>query len=217
MPELLVPYLAVIAVLTITPGPDMLLVLRNGIHGGAQAAWVTGLGCCLGIAIHALLAVLGLSAILAASAEAFTVVKVAGAAYLVFIGVQAVVGSFRRERSSAGAYAVPARGAYGASSVRVGEPFFRQGLLSNLLNPKIALLFLTLLPQFVADGEARVATTALLAAIFLVVAVLWWRAFSLAVGPLGRFLSRPRVVAWFDRGTGCLLVALGVRVALERR
>ena len=68
-----------------------------------------------------------------------------------------------------------------------------------------------------ADGEPRVATTAVLAAIFLAGAVLWWRAFSLAVAPLGRFLSRPRVIAWFDRGTGALLIGLGLRVALERR
>jgi threonine/homoserine/homoserine lactone efflux protein len=207
VPELLIPYLAVIAVLTITPGPDMLLVLRNGIRDGTAAAWATGLGCCTGIAVHATLAVLGLSAILAASSQAFTTVRLAGAAYLVVLGVQAIAGSFRgREPDLAGAGGPPeARSAY------------RQGLVTNLLNPKIALLFLTLLPQFVADGEPRVATTAVLAAIFLVAAIAWWRAFSLAVGPLGRFLSRPRVVAWFDRATGTLLVGLGVRVALERR
>lgn len=204
MPDLLLPYLAVIAVLTITPGPDMLLVLRNGIRDGSEAAWATGLGCCAGIAVHATLAVLGLSAILAASSEAFTVVKVAGAVYLVFLGVQAIRSSFEVRRG------LP------AGAERTGSAF-RQGLVSNLLNPKVALLFLTLLPQFVGSGEPRVATTAALAAIFLAIAVLWWRAFSLAIGPLGRFLSRPAVVAWFDRGTGALLVALGVRVALERR
>ena len=204
MPDLLLPYLAVIAVLTITPGPDMLLVLRNGIRDGSEAAWATGLGCCAGIAVHATLAVLGLSAILAASSEAFTVVKVAGAVYLVFLGVQAIRSSFEVRRS------------LGRGAERTGSAF-RQGLVSNLLNPKVALLFLTLLPQFVGSGEPRVATTAALAAIFLAIAVLWWRAFSLAIGPLGGFLSRPAVVAWFDRGTGALLVALGLRVALERR
>lgn len=211
MPELLLPYLAVIAVLTITPGPDMLLVLRNGVRDGSRAAWVTGLGCTLGIAIHAMLAVLGLSAIVAASAEAFTVLKIAGAVYLVFLGAQAIAASFRRGEAPGPGERAPGAGAAAA------RPAFVQGLISNLLNPKIALLFLTLLPQFVADGEPRVATTALLAAIFLAVAVLWWRAFSLAIGPLGRFLSRPRVVAWFDRGSGGLLVALGVRVAIEPR
>ncbi|HEX8649077.1 MAG TPA: LysE family translocator [Thermoleophilaceae bacterium] len=209
MPELLAPYLAVIAVLTITPGPDMLLVLRNGIRDGSRAAWVTGLGCAAGIAIHAVLAVLGLSAIVAASAEAFTALKIAGAVYLVLLGLQEIAASLRRGQAPGLAERGPPAPA--------GRSAFVQGLVSNLLNPKIALLFLTLLPQFVADGEPRVATTALLAAIFLAVAVLWWRAFSLAIGPLGRFLSRPRVVAWFDRGTGGLLVALGVRVALEPR
>jgi threonine/homoserine/homoserine lactone efflux protein len=202
MPDLLLPYLGVIAVLTITPGPDMLLVLRNGVRGGTRAAWLTGLGCCTGIAIHATLAVLGLSAILAASSEAFTVVKIAGAAYLVWLGVGALVRPGELTEPDA--------------AQRRGSAY-RQGLFTNLLNPKIALLFLTLLPQFVADGEPRVATTAVLAAIFLAGAVLWWRAFSLLVGPLGRFLSRPRVVAWFERGTGALLVAIGVRVAFERR
>jgi threonine/homoserine/homoserine lactone efflux protein len=207
MPDLLLPYLAVIAVLTITPGPDMLLVLRNGIRDGAAAAWATGLGCCTGIAVHATLAVAGLSAILAASSEAFTVVKLAGAAYLVFLGAQALWGTFRGrgELGEVERRPAPAGSAY------------RQGLFTNLLNPKIALLFLTLLPQFVADGEPRVGTTAMLAAIFLVGAVVWWRVFSLAVGPLGRLLSRPRVVAWFERMTGAVLVGLGVRVALERR
>jgi threonine/homoserine/homoserine lactone efflux protein len=208
MPDLLLPYLAVIAVLTITPGPDMLLALRNGIRGGREAAWATGLGCCVGIAVHAVLAVLGLSAILAASSEAFTVVKIAGAVYLVFLGSQALVSSFRRREGGLAAR---------AEAAPVTGSAFRQGLVTNLLNPKMALLFLTLLPQFVADGEPRVATTAILAAVFLADAVIWWRAFSLAIGPLGRFLSRPRVVAWFDRGTGALLVGIGVRVALERR
>ena len=211
MPDLLLPYLGVIAVLTITPGPDMLLVLRNGARGGSAAAWATGLGCCTGIAVHAALAVLGLSAILAASSEAFTAVRLAGAAYLVFLGAQALLGS-RRPLAAQGT--APAEE---PPLARVGGSPYRQGLISNLLNPKIALLFLTLLPQFVADGEPRVATTALLAAIFLATAVLWWRAFSLAIRPLGRFLSRPRTVAWFERGTGALLILIGVRVALERR
>lgn len=202
VPDLLLPYLGVIVVLTITPGPDMLLVLRNGIRGGAGAAWATGLGCCTGIAVHATLAVLGLSAILAASDEAFTTVKVAGAAYLVWLGLNALIRP---------------GGLVESDPTELRGSAYRQGLLTNLLNPKIALLFLTLLPQFVADGEPRVATTAVLAAIFLAGAVLWWRAFSLAVGPLGRFLSRPRVVSRFERGAGALLVAIGVRVALERR
>jgi threonine/homoserine/homoserine lactone efflux protein len=94
---------------------------------------------------------------------------------------------------------------------------FRQGLVTNLLNPKIALLFLTLLPQFVADGEPRLRTTATLAAVFLGVAVLWWRTFSLAIGPISRVLRGPRSRRALDTLAGSALVAVGLSVALTDR
>jgi threonine/homoserine/homoserine lactone efflux protein len=203
VPSLLVPFLLAVAVLTITPGPDMVLVLRNGALGGTGAAWHTGLGCCTGIAVHAGAAVLGLSALLAASATAFTVVKLVGAAYLVWLGLTALRHSRRPGEPSHGP-PVPSGGHY------------RQGLLTNLTNPKIALLFLTLLPQIIAADEPRVATSAVLAGVFLVIAVLWWRVFSLAIGGLGGLLSRPRVRTALDGLTGVVLIGLGVRVAFER-
>jgi threonine/homoserine/homoserine lactone efflux protein len=184
----------------------MVLVLRNGASGGTRGAWRTGLGCCTGIAAHACAAVLGLSALLAASAAAFTVIKLAGAAYLVWLGVSALWHSRRTPRPEAPEVREP--------ETRVGG-YYRQGLLTNLLNPKIALLFLTLLPQFVAAGEPRVRTTAELAVIFLLIAVLWWRLFSLAVGRLGAVMSRPGVRRGLDRVTGVVLIGLGLRVALE--
>ncbi|MFB9905899.1 LysE family translocator [Allokutzneria oryzae] len=197
------------AVLTVTPGPDMALVLRNGVRGGTAAALWTGLGCCAGIAVHALAAVIGLSALLAASATAFTVVKLIGAAYLVWLGVQALWAARHG-----------LRGLTASAATVETEPVartaaFRQGVLSNVLNPKIALLFLTLLPQFVAAGESRMATSAVLAAIFLALAVLWWTVFSFLVGRLGRLLSLPKVKLTLERLTGAVLVALGLRVALE--
>jgi len=211
LPVQLVPFLFIVAVLTVTPGPDMALVLRNGVRGGVPAAWWTGLGCCAGIAVHATAAVIGLSAILAASATAFTVVKLAGAAYLVYLGMAALWHTRRREPGSAQAVPAPAPVAAERGTA------FRQGLVTNLLNPKIALLFLTLIPQFVSPGEPALATTAVLAAVFLGLAVLWWRLFSLAVAPLGRVLSRQRVRTAFERVTGTVLVALGLRVALADR
>ncbi|QTE28934.1 LysE family translocator [Pengzhenrongella sicca] len=208
MPAELVPFLLVVAVLTVTPGPDMALVLRNGVRDGVPAAWRTGLGCCAGIAVHATAAVVGLSAILAASATAFTVVKLLGAAYLVYLGISAIWHARSTGRSSVkqAAPEEPAQQGHGSA--------FRQGLLTNLLNPKIALLFLTLIPQFVSPGEPALATTATLAAVFLAAAVLWWRAFSFLVVPLGRLLSRDRMRQNFERLTGAVLVALGIRVAL---
>ena len=231
MPDQLLPFLAVVAVLTLTPGPDMALVLRNGVRGGSSAAWWTGLGCCTGIAGYAAASAVGLAALLAASATAFTALKLVGAAYLVYLGVMALWHARRRPAAPA-AGAAGAASAVGAAATRaddrdagnpgVGAPAlrrataFRQGLLSNLLNPKIALLFLTLIPQFVTPGEP-VWTTGVLAAVFLAVAVVWWRAFSLAVGALGALLSRERVRTAVDRVAGVVLIGLGVRVALSHR
>lgn len=208
LPDLLLPFLVVAVVLTITPGPDMALVLKNGAHGGGPAAWWTGLGCCAGIAVHAVAAVAGLSAILAASATLFGIVKLAGAGYLVYLGVTAWRHSFRPPA------ATPAVGLQ-ASAATGRLASFRQGLVSNLLNPKIVLIFLTLLPQFVTPGEPRVLTLAELAIVFLLLAVLWWWLFSRMVAALGRVLSQPRVRRGFDRVTGTVLAAFGVTILIE--
>lgn len=208
MPARLVPFLGVVALLTLTPGPDMALVLRNGIRAGASAAWWTGLGCCTGIAVWALAAMAGLTAALAASAAVFTALKLAGAAYLVYLGVAALWGS-RHELAPRPPSTEPV-----PADRRLA---FRQGLVSNLLNPKIGLLFLTLIPQFVSPEEPQLRTSLTLSLVFLGIALLWWRAFSLAVHVLGRMLSRRRVRAALERLSGAVLVGLGIRVALGDR
>jgi threonine/homoserine/homoserine lactone efflux protein len=215
MPVLLVPFLGVVAVLTVTPGPDMLLVLRNGLRGGSRTAWFTGLGCCAGISLHATAAVLGLSAVLAASATAYSVVKLAGAAYLAYLGVRMLLSALRPAAQDTGAVALQEM----ASSVgTLGRgAAFRQGLFTNVLNPKIALLFLTLLPQFVGAGEPRLRTTAMLAAIFLGLAVVWWRLFTLALGPISQVLRTARVRRVLDGVAGTAMLAIGAKVALEPR
>lgn len=254
MPALLLPFLGVVAVLTITPGPDMLLVLRNGLRDGSRTAWFTGLGCCTGIATHATAAVLGLSALLAASATAYSLVKLAGAAYLAYLGIRMLIAAFGRTTAEitppSGTTAVPqaaaapgeaapsgtaatsgtaalggmaasgaasSGGAAGSESGLGLGGAFRQGLFTNLLNPKIALLFLTLLPQFVGSGEPRERTTAMLAVVFLGLAVLWWRVFTLALAPVARWLRRPRVRRTLDALAGSAMIAIGVKVAFEPR
>ncbi|HYO35755.1 MAG TPA: LysE family translocator [Geodermatophilus sp.] len=209
MPAQLLPFLAVVVVLTLTPGPDMVLVLRNGARGGTRIAWWTGLGCCTGVAVYAAASAVGLAAVLAASATAFTAVKLVGAAYLVYLGVTALWHA-RRQPAAVAPRAEPAPASLGRTAA------FRQGLVSNLLNPKIALVFLTVIPQFVSPGEPAF-TTGVLAAVVLVWAVLWWRVFSLAVGALGPVLSRARVRTAVERVTGTVLIALGLRVALTDR
>jgi threonine/homoserine/homoserine lactone efflux protein len=207
VPAQLLPFLAVVVVLTLTPGPDMALVLRNGVRGGVRTAWWTGLGCCAGITVYAAGSAIGLAAVLAASATAFMVVKLVGAAYLVHLGVMALWHSRKKPEGPASVVAPTPAPTVGRRAA------FRQGLVSNLLNPKIALIFLTLIPQFVSPGEPA-STTGVLAAVFLGLAVLWWRVFSLAVGVLGGLLSRERVRTTVERVTGTVLIGLGVRVAL---
>ena len=206
MPRDLLPFLAIVAVLTITPGPDMALVLRNGVRGGSSAAWWTALGCCTGIACYAAATTAGLSVLLVKSHAAFTMLRFTGGIYLGYLGLTALWHARRRLAAAA----------VGAPPVASSRTAYRQGLVTNLLNPKIALLFLTLIPQFVATGEPAFRTTGFLAGTFLVVAVVWWRVFSLAVGAFGRVLARPRVRTWLERVTGVVLVGLGVRVVLLR-
>ncbi len=232
MPELLFPFLGVVALLTVTPGPDMLLVVRNGLAEGTRAAWRTGLGCCLGISVHATAAVLGLSAIFKASPTAYAVVRFAGAGYLAYLGIRMAISAIMAvddapepatppPAASIGPAtpAGPAAGTPGhqaaAAPDGAGRGAFRQGLLTNLLNPKIALLFLTLLPQFVAAGEPRLRTTAILAGVFLAIAVLWWRAFSLALGPISRLLRDRRARRVLDGVAGTALLAVSAAVAFE--
>jgi threonine/homoserine/homoserine lactone efflux protein len=209
MPDLLLPYLAVIAVLTITPGPDMVLVLRNGVRGGSEQAWATGLGCCAGIAIHATLAVLGLSAILAASSEAFNVVKLAGAAYLIYLGLQALSGAFRPRRLKP---TFPdAHGRLAATAA------YRQGVISNLGNPKMAAFFPSLLPQFAPGGDASFFALLALGLLFCAMTLVWLTAYALAVAKAGDLFRRPRIRRAIEGVTGAVLVALGIRLATSQR
>jgi RhtB (resistance to homoserine/threonine) family protein len=201
----LVAFVGVAAVLTILPGADMALVMRNVFALGRPRTMLTIAGIACGCLIHATASALGMSAILATSATAFTVMKTAGAAYLVWIGVQ----SFRSktETSDAG---------NGPRATRATAPF-AQGFLTNVLNPKVAIFYLTFLPQFIAPGEPVFRRSLLLAGIHIAMGVLWLSAYAWFIERLGAVLTRPRVKAWLERATGGLLIALGVRLAWDRR
>ncbi|MDR7301127.1 LysE family translocator [Haloactinomyces albus] len=217
MPDQLLPFLLLAVLITVAPGPDTALGLRNSLRGGTSAMWWTGLGCCSGLLVHAAASVAGLSALLAASAAAYTVVKIAGAAYLVWLGASTLWKSRRDRKAPVGAAMEPT-GALGErtgteSSGITRRAAFRQGLVSNLLNPKIIILFLTLIPQFVSPGEPQTATSIVLALAFLAVGLTWWRLASLLVGGLRRFLVQRRVHLILERLTGTVMIALGLRVA----
>jgi RhtB (resistance to homoserine/threonine) family protein len=196
----LLPFLVVALAVVVTPGVDMALVTRNALVHGRRAALATALGINVGIAFWSVAAAAGLAAVVAASAEVFTAIKLAGAAYLVWLGVQAL-------RSAGAPREARARGR--------SRPF-RQGLVSNLLNPKIAVFFTSLLPQFVG-AEAGIGELLLLGALFNLMGVAWLSLYAAAVARGRDVLGRPRVRRTIDRITGAVLVALGVRLALGDR
>jgi threonine/homoserine/homoserine lactone efflux protein len=195
-------------VLIMIPGPDQALITRSTLVGGRTAGLLTMVGGVLGLAVHATAAAVGLSALLLASATAFTVLKIVGAAYLLWMGVQALRAAARSGRAPAEAPAARLR-LRPATAVR-------QGFLSNALNPKVALFFVTFLPQFLsADATAGAARlqALLLSAVFGLLYLGWFGLYVAAVNGLGRLLRRPRVKAAIERITGILLVAFAVRLA----
>jgi threonine/homoserine/homoserine lactone efflux protein len=203
--DVLLPFLVGSVLVTVIPGADMALVTRQVLVGGPALAQKTIFGNLTGLLVHGVALAAGLSALLVASATAYTVVKLAGAAYLLYLGVQALLASRRPPVDAPPAAVVAPRRA------------FLQGLISTVLNPKPALFFLTFLPQFV-DGDAAVLPQTLtLAGIHVVVGLIWLSAYARLVQRARGLLSVPRVKAWLERTTGAVLVAFGLRVAVERR
>jgi threonine/homoserine/homoserine lactone efflux protein len=184
----------------------MALVTRNVLAVGRRRAMLTIAGICAGCVIHATASALGLSAILATSATAFNVVKTLGAGYLVWIGIQSI-------REAGRPTAAPSS----ASTARARLGPFLQGFLTNILNPKVAVFYLTFLPQFIAPGESVLRRSLLLASLHIAMGFVWLTAYAWFIDRLGAVLTRPRVKAWLERVTGGLLIALGARLAWERR
>lgn len=206
-------FAAAALLVNVTPGPDMLFVIGSGVAHGRRGGVLAALGVGAGCMVHIALAALGLSALLAASATAFTLVKWVGAAYLVWIGLSML--RARRPRSN-----VPAQGTVGQA--RRASRVFWQGAVTNALNPKVALFFLAFLPQFIEPGASNhagafVALGLLFNAGGLLVNV---AAALLAGGLRNGFEARGaagRVGPWLQRGAGALFVGLGVKLALSAR
>ena len=196
--------LVVLVLLTISPGADMALVAKVTLERGRLAAFVTTLGICSGLLVHATASALGLSVILATSAEAFTVVKLAGAAYLAYLGVRSIHDSLRPH------VAAP------AAPRRAATPFF-QGALNNVLNPKVAVFYLTFLPQFIDPSGNVLAQSLLFALAHAAMGIAWLAAYAYVLARLSAFFARRGVRAWLERVTGAVLVVLGLRLAFERR
>jgi threonine/homoserine/homoserine lactone efflux protein len=192
-------------VLIMLPGPDQALITRNALVGGRRGGLLTMVGGVLGLGVHAGAAALGLSALLLASATAFTILKIVGTVYLLWLAAQMLWSAMRsRRRPADEKTAAPVR--------RSG--YLRQGFLSNALNPKVALFFVTFLPQFLStdSGSPRLEAM-LLSAIFAALYLAWFGLYIAAVERLGRWLRRPRVKARIEGFTGLILATVAVRLA----
>ena len=201
----LAAFAAVAVVVIVTPGQDTALTIRNTLLGERRAGLFTALGVSSGQAVWALATSVGLAALLAASEPAFVALKLVGAAYLVWLGLHALHAAWRGGS--------PGGGRDGQAQQLRASSAYRQGLLSNLGNPKMAVFFTSLLPQFAASFAGLL----LLGIGFCAMTLAWLSAYAVVVARAGDVLRRPAVRRAIDAVTGAVMVALGLRLATERR
>jgi threonine/homoserine/homoserine lactone efflux protein len=197
-------FLAIAVVVVLTPGPATALVVRNSLRGGPRAAWATTAGNSTGILAWALASVLGISALVAASEAAFAALKLVGAAVLIWLGIQA----WRRSR--AGLPPEP-------HDYERGANHYREGLVTSFANPKLAVFFVALFPQFVPDGASVLAATLLMAAIVVTMDLVYFTLLAVLVSRTRHAFVERGWASRMERVAGTVLIALGVRLALSDR
>ena len=201
----LLTYAAVVLGLFLIPGPAVLLVLGRAMTGGRRVGMATGLRIASGDLLHTLMATIGLSAVLMTSALAFSIVKYAGVAYLLYLGIRAFM-----EKSS--------DLEIGPTRLIDAPLAFRQAVLAEVLNPKTALFFLAFLPQFIDPNHDPVAQLATLGLVFAGMSAVYTALIAIAAGSIGQWLKRHRSIGrWQGRVVGTIYLALGVRLALQER
>ena len=197
-------FLGVSVLLVLTPGPNQALLTSRVLSGGRAAGFAVVRGLACGMAVHVAAAIVGLSALLASSAEVFGAVKLLGGAYLLWLGVTAIL----RARRAPDAAAAPPR--------RAGGSPFREGLLSMSLNPKATVFFVAVVPQFVEPGAGAATRVAALLLVYGAICLVFWSGFVLLLHRARDVVRRPRVRAWMERLTGGALIGLGARLAAAR-
>ena len=201
----LLPFVVVSAVVIVVPGPDMALVGRNALFGGRRFGVFTAVGVTLGLAVWSVAASVGVAALLRKSEPAFVALKLVGAVYLVFLGVQALRVAWRGRRDEM--TASPAVG-----SRHHPRRALRQGFLSNLANPKIAVFFTSFLPQFAPPGASFAALFSL-GLVFCVMTLVWLVGYGVFVAKAGDVLRRRRIRRAMEGVSGAVLIAFGVGLA----
>jgi threonine/homoserine/homoserine lactone efflux protein len=204
-------FIAISALVIIVPGPDTAVVVRNALRAGLRGALATSVGVVAGLAVWTVTASVGLAALLRASEPAFVALKLAGAIYLAYLGARSL---WEAVRPSAPAAAGEGRSTRAAQR---GLVSLRQGLVSDLGNPKIAVFFTSFLPQFVRGHDASFVPLMTLGLIFCALTTVWLAGYSVLVARAGDLLRGGRLRRALDGVTGAVLIGLGVRLALERR
>ncbi|MGN6317503.1 LysE family translocator [Trinickia sp.] len=209
-------FVAAVFLLNVTPGPDTAYIVGRSVAQGRGAGLMSALGICTGCCVHSIACAFGLTAVLAASATAFTVIKFAGAIYLIYLGVRL---AFASPEKSADAAQSGQPGASAAQGAKPLKQLFMQGFWTNVLNPKVVLFFVSFFPQFVsADSDHKALAFLTLGGVFVAMSVVWclflvW----VASGVTRRLGGKPGVKKWLDRVVGSAFVGLGLRLAMATR
>lgn len=204
----LIGFVGVAGLVTIAPAADFALVSRRALGAGARAAVITASGVCSGVLVWGGLSALGVAAIVTASADAYAVLRLAGAAYLVVLGIRALLNA-RRLASENGTPSA-------SSASRAGSGGFGQGLVTNLLNPKVGIFYAAVLPQFVSHRDSVLLVSLLFAFLHALMGMIWYTFSALVLCRGRRLFTRPRARAALELSTAAVLIGLGVRVATER-
>ena len=194
--------------LVILPGPDTAIMTKNTLTVGKQGGFKTMLGICCALSIHTLTAVVGLSAIIAKSALLFSIFKYIGAMYLIYLGIKSLW-TLRNKETTETIETI-------AKSKYKNESSFKQGFLTNLLNPKVAVFFLTFLPQFVNPGSHTFMPFLILGITYIVLTVVWYLFYIYLLNQISAFMKKPKTQKVIEGITGTILIGFGIKLALEK-
>lgn len=205
----LITFIMVTLALTLTPGADTMLVIRNVIRGGKKDGIVTTIGICSGLFVHASLSALGISVILVNSSIAFSVMKLAGACYLLYLGVRTLWLAYKGEGG------ISVENDPGKRELNIVQSL-REGVLSNVLNPKPAIFYFAFLPQFIGPKDPVLIKSLLLAGVHFSMGMIWLISLSFLLSYIRGFITKPKTTNWINGTCGSILIALGLRLALEK-
>lgn len=204
----IIAFVGLVLVLTITPGSDTLLTIKNTIHGGQSAGLLTVLGVTCGLLGHVLLAILGLSFILAQNPTLFSLIKLAGALYIIYLGIKSIMGLFHRPDSENDLNNVK----FQKSNAIL---YFQEGLLTNLLNPKVAIFYIAFLPNFIGKDDPIVAKSILLTSIHIVFGFLWLIFLTMSLNKARAWIINGAIQIYLEAIAGIILIALGMNLVVD--